>query len=86
MRLTYDLAYLGFQEKTAQVETLRLTDQLNVDVAPDGTIYGIEMLNAKPQLGAEECGKLVIVNEALAERQEIPLTGLNAPANTSPPR
>jgi len=77
MKLTYDprynIAYLRFQEKTAQVETLHLSDDLNVDIAPDGTVYGIEMLNADQQLRAEDNGNLVIVNEALAQRQEIPL-------------
>jgi len=77
MKLTYDprynIAYLRFQEKTAGVETLHLSDELNVDMAPDGTVYGIEMLNADQQLRAEDNGNLVIVNEALAQRQEIPL-------------
>jgi len=77
MKLTYDprynIAYLRFQEKTARVETLHLSDELNVDMAPDGTVYGIEMLNADQQLRAEDNGNLVIVNEALAQRQEIPL-------------
>jgi uncharacterized protein YuzE len=77
MKLTYDprynIAYLRFQEKTAQVETLHLSDVLNVDMAPDGTVYGIEMLNADQQLRAEDNGDFVIVNEALAQRQVIPL-------------
>ena len=77
MKLTYDprynIAYLRFQEKTARVETLHLSDELNVDMAPDGTVYGIEMLNADQQLRAEDNGNLVIVNEALAQRQVIPL-------------
>jgi uncharacterized protein YuzE len=77
MKLTYDprynIAYLRFHEKTARVETLHLSDELNVDMAPDGTVYGIEMLNANQHLQAEDNGNLVIVNEALAQRQEIPL-------------
>ncbi len=31
----YNIAYLRLQEKTAQVETLHLSDELNVDIAPD---------------------------------------------------
>ena len=54
MKLTYDprynIAYLRFHEKTAQVETLHLSDELNVDIAPDGTVYGIEILNANQQI------------------------------------
>ena len=78
MKLTYDprynISYLRFQEKTAEVETLHLSDELNVDIAPDGTVYGIEMLNADRQLMAEDNGNLVVVNEALAQSQEIHLS------------
>ncbi len=77
MKLTYDprhnLAYLRFQEKTAGVETIRVSDELNVDIAPDGTIYGIELLNANEQLRGEEQGKLVVVNTQKGDRNEIPL-------------
>jgi uncharacterized protein YuzE len=76
MKLTYDprhnVAYIRLQEKTAQVETVRVSDELNVDLAPDGTIYGIELLNANEQLRAGDNGALVIVNEAVGDRKEIP--------------
>jgi uncharacterized protein YuzE len=77
MKLTYDprrnIAYIRLQEKTAEVETVRVSDELNVDLAPDGTVYGIELLNANEQLRAADEGALVVVNEALGERREIPL-------------
>lgn len=77
MRLTYDpqhnVAYLRLQEKTTEVDTIRVSDELNVDIAPDGTVYGIELLNANEQLRAADGGSLVVVNEALGERREIPL-------------
>lgn len=77
MKLIYDprhnIAYLRLHEKTTSVETLRLSDELNVDIAPDGTIYGIELLNANQQLRSEDQGNLVIVNEAAGDRREIPL-------------
>lgn len=60
-------------EKTTQVETLRLSVEINVDIAPDGTVYGIELLNANQQLRDEDHGNLVIVNEAIGERREVPL-------------
>jgi uncharacterized protein YuzE len=44
-----NIAYLRLQEKTAEVETIRISDALNVDVSPDGTVYGIELLNANEQ-------------------------------------
>ncbi len=77
MKLTYDprynIAYLRLQEKTAQVETLHLSDELNVDISPDGTVYGIEMLNANKQLWAEDNGNLVVVNQAVGQIREVPL-------------
>jgi uncharacterized protein YuzE len=77
MKLVYDprhnIAYLRLHEKTAQVETLHLSDEINVDIAPDGTVYGIELLNANHQLRSEDHGNLVVVNEAIGERREIPL-------------
>ncbi|MCK5329541.1 MAG: DUF2283 domain-containing protein [Candidatus Latescibacteria bacterium] len=77
MRLTYDprynIAYVRFQEKQAEVETIRISDECVVDMAPDGTIYGIELLNANEQLGREDTGSLLIVNEATGKRAELPL-------------
>ncbi|NQE32480.1 DUF2283 domain-containing protein [Microcoleus asticus] len=77
MKLTYDprynVAYIYLPEKTAQVNTIQVSDRMNVDIAPDGTIYGIELLNANQQLGADSQGKLIVVNEALGESSEIQL-------------
>ncbi|HEV2176222.1 MAG TPA: DUF2283 domain-containing protein [Terriglobia bacterium] len=67
------MAHLRLNEKTSQVETLHLSDELNVDIAADGTVYGIELLNANQQLRSEDQENLVIVNEALGDRREIPL-------------
>jgi uncharacterized protein YuzE len=57
MKLTYDpkhnVAYLRLHQRKAQVETIRISDELNVDMAPDGTVYGIELLNANEQLEAK---------------------------------
>lgn len=77
MKLIYDprhnIAYFRLHEKREHVETLHLSDELNVDMAADGTVYGIELLNANQQLRSEDGGKLVVVNEALDQRREIPL-------------
>jgi len=78
MRLAYDprhnIAYLRLHEKAGrQVETIRLSDELNVDLAPDGTVYGIELLNANEQLRSEDGGNLVLVNEVEGREREIPL-------------
>ena len=50
-----------------------MSDEFVVDMAPDGTIYGIELLNANEQLGREDMGSILIVNEATGKRAELPL-------------
>ncbi|OKH54721.1 hypothetical protein NIES2101_06000 [Calothrix sp. HK-06] len=77
MKITYDprfnITYIYLREKTAQVETIQVSDEMNVDIAPDGTIYGIELLDANNQLGMDEQGKLTIVNEGLGKSTEMQL-------------
>jgi uncharacterized protein YuzE len=72
MKLSYDprhnVAYIRLREKTAEVETIRVSDELNVDLAPDGTVYGIELLNANEQLRAGDDGRLVVVEAEGKER------------------
>ena len=78
MRFTYDprynIAYIRFHEKGAEVETLRVSDEFMVDMTPDGTIYGIELLNANEQLQHEDMGKLLVLNEATGEQREFSLS------------
>ena len=77
MKFTYDprynIAYIRFHEKSTEVETIRISEELAVDLAPDGTIYGIELLNANEQLKREDMGKLLVVNEATGEQKELSL-------------
>ena len=76
MQLSYDpqrnIAYLRLREAAgAQVETIRLSDEINVDLAPDGSVYGIELLNANVQLREADGGNLVL--ELADQRLEVPL-------------
>ncbi len=77
MRLTYDpkynIAYIKFQEKAAEVETIKVSDELNIDMASDGTIYGIELLNANEQIHRQDKGKFLLINEATGEKVELSL-------------
>ncbi|MGH8468408.1 MAG: DUF2283 domain-containing protein [Gammaproteobacteria bacterium] len=77
MQLTYDpknnIAYIRLREKTSEVETIRISEELNIDLGADGSVHGIELLNANAQLIQMDEGKLLIVNEASGEHQEIPL-------------
>lgn len=72
----YNIAYIRLHEKTEQVETIKISDELVIDLAPDGTVYGFELLNANAQLSGEDMGKLLIVNEATGEQQELQLFDL----------
>jgi len=77
MRFTYDpkynIAYLKFQEKPTEVQTLKISDELNIDLASDGTIYGIELLNANEQISRQDEGKFLMINEVTGEKAELPL-------------
>ena len=76
MHLSYDpvrnIAYLRLREAAGtQVETIRLSDEVNIDLAPDGSVHGIELLNANAQLRATNGGRLVL---DVADRHiEVPL-------------
>ena len=78
MKLEYDpknnIAYMSLRSVKAEVITLSLSDQLNVDIAPDGTIYGIEFMNANEQLRGEDKGDLVVVNNENGKSQHIALS------------
>lgn len=77
MKVTYDprqnIAYIGFKKKTEQVTTIKISESLNVDLSPDGTLYGIELLNANEQLKSDDKGNLIFVNVALDTQKEISL-------------
>ena len=77
MKLTYDprynVGYIRFKEKDAEVESINLSDELIVDIAPDGTVYGIELLNANEQMQREDVEGLVVINEATGEQTQLPL-------------
>jgi uncharacterized protein YuzE len=77
MRLTYgachNIAYIRLRDKVEQVETIRVSEELNVDLAPDGTVYGIELLNANEQLRAGDDGRIVVVDEAKGEERALAL-------------
>ena len=72
MKLTYDreynVAYIQFREKTGEVDTIRLSDEVLIDIAPDGSVYGVELLNANEQLGSS-----VVVEGAASTPSTIPL-------------
>jgi uncharacterized protein YuzE len=77
MKLTYDrdknIAYLRLRPKGEEVETIHISDELNIDIAPDGSVYGIELLNANEQLRSADGGNLVLVDEVEHRKVELSL-------------
>lgn len=77
MKLTYDprynIAYIALRDKPEQVETVHISEELNIDLAPDGTVYGIELLNANEQLQMHNGEQLTVVNEASGRSSAIKL-------------
>ena len=77
MKFSYDLrhniAYIKFQNHQAEVESIKVSEELVVDMTPDGKIFGIELLNPNEQLTNGESNFLEVVNEATGQRVEFPL-------------
>jgi uncharacterized protein YuzE len=77
MKLSYDpcynVAYIRLRERIAGVETLRISDELNVDISPDGKIYGIELLNANEQLEITKDHGLVLIDESTGKTVRLPI-------------
>ena len=53
---------VGQNERLVHVEEVSI-GLLNIDMAPDGTIYGIELLNANEHLRGGDDGRIVVVDE-----------------------
>jgi len=75
MKITYhpkfNIANVAINSKPAEVNSIKLSDDLIVDMSPDGTIYGFELLNANEQLQQSDDGKLLFVKQLSGLEQEI---------------
>ena len=69
----YNIAYIRFSEKRPDVQAIQVSDGLMVDMSPDGTTYGIELLNANEQLRGDNGNGALFINEATGERIKLPL-------------
>lgn len=67
MKLSYDprhnIAYITLREDVSEVESVQVGEDLTVDIAPDGTVVGIEFLNANAQLRSGNAGQLLVIDE-----------------------
>jgi uncharacterized protein YuzE len=77
MKLTFDpkhnVAYIRLADSPAQVQTVRVSDELNVDMTADGRVYGFELLNANVQLQGLSGGRLLVENEQTGETVDVAL-------------
>jgi len=75
MDITYDpkynIAYIRLRRKASGVKTVQVSEELNIDLAPNGKVYGIELLNAKEQLIRGK--KISFTNESTGKARELPL-------------
>ena len=58
----YNIGYIRLREKGSQVESIKISDELIVDMTPDGMVYGIELLNANEQLQRDNMNKLMHIS------------------------
>lgn len=76
MHLSYDprrnIAYLRLRPRTGELEAVRVSDEITVDLAPDGTVAGIEFLNANAQLLGDG-GRLVVSQEGRSGEDAVAL-------------
>ena len=70
----YNIAYIRFRPKSDDVESIKISEELVVDMTRDGTVYGIELLEANEQLQRTDMGKLLVVNEATGDQIDVPLS------------
>jgi len=77
MKFTYDprfnVGYIRFKNKKAGAESIKLSEELVVDLAPDGTVYGIELLNANDQMQRDDTGQFAVINEETGEETKFAL-------------
>ena len=71
--IKYNIGYIKFKEKPEKVTSLKISEDLIVDMAADGSIYGIELLNLKDQLFADQTTELILFNENTGNKKEIEL-------------
>jgi len=70
----YNIAYLRLAKKTKNVNSIKIGEEIIVDIGKDGTLYGLEFLNANKQLFSEKSGaEFSVLNEATGKHIEIPL-------------
>jgi len=53
----------------AEADTIRISDEMNIDIVPDGPVNGIELLNANEQLQSADGGKFRVSRRSRKPRK-----------------
>ncbi|MCL4378367.1 MAG: DUF2283 domain-containing protein [Actinobacteria bacterium] len=69
----YNIAYIKIRNKTVKVKTVKISDELNVDISSEGKIYGIEFLNANKQLRIGKSNKIIFIDKSSGKKTQIPI-------------
>lgn len=67
----YNIAYIRLRKKGPGVKTVKVGEEINVDLAPDGLVCGIELLNAEEQLMMSR--KISFTDESTGKAVELSL-------------
>ncbi len=71
MKISYDpevdALYIRLIEGKYECRTLRLNEQIALNIGPDEKLVGIEILDAKEVLGSGQLPKLIVENLPLAK-------------------
>jgi uncharacterized protein YuzE len=69
----HNIGYIRFAKEQGKVaRTIILSNDMHVDIAADGSIYGIELMNANEQLKGDVAA-IIYENQQTHQRQELPL-------------
>ena len=71
----YNIAYVQLKEKTGTVNSIKLSEEVVIDLAPDGSVYGIELLNANEQINADKEGNIQFINLLSGNSQILKIAG-----------
>ena len=69
----YNIAYIRLRAEPGEVETLRLSESVHVDLGADGALVGIELLNANEQLEIQDGTPSLTLVDAAGARRELNL-------------
>jgi uncharacterized protein YuzE len=67
----YNIAYIRLRRKITGVKTLQISEEVNIDLSPNGKVCGIELLNAREQLIKGK--KISFVDESTGKTRDLRL-------------